>query len=128
MMSPTGSAIASSSRPPSYDAVCGERSPVRRSAQCRPTPLPDIPFAWLTKDEEQPVTINPNGNSSIAAPPNAIRVQPAAYLEFAPSPAFEANGAAHVPKYGTYLVRLVSNPLSAADPQRGWQVVTRLAP
>ncbi len=91
------------------------------------TPFQTCPFAWLTKDEAQPVTVLSDGRHSVTPPPNAIRVQPAAYLEFAPDPAFEANGAAHVPRFGTYLVRLVSNPPSAADPQRGWQIVARLS-
>lgn len=84
-------------------------------------------FAWITRDEAQPVSVIPGG-SSITPPPNAIRVQPAAYMEFAPDPAFEANGVAHMPRHGTFLVRLVSNPPSATDPQRGWQVVARLDP
>lgn len=92
------------------------------------TPFQTCPFAWLTLDEAQPVTVNPGGGSSVTPPPNAIRVQPAAYEEFAPNPAFDANGASHVPRFGTYLVRLVSNPPSAADPQRGWQIVGRLNP
>jgi hypothetical protein len=92
------------------------------------TPFQTCPFAWLTKGDAQPVTVLSDGRHSITPPPNAIRVQPAAYLEFAPDPALEANGAAHLPRFGMYLVRLVSNPPSAADPQRGWQVVARLNP
>jgi hypothetical protein len=101
-------------------------------AQLSPPPPSDTPFgncggAWITRDEVQPVTVIPGG-SAFTAPANAIRVPPAAYTEFALDPALEANGVAHVPRHGTYLVRLVSNPPSAADPQRGWQVVARLAP
>lgn len=92
------------------------------------TPFQTCPFAWLPMDEAQPVPVNPSGGGSITPPPSAIRVQPAAYEEFAPNPAFEANRAAHIPRFGTYLVRLVSNPPSAADPQRGWQIVARLSP
>jgi hypothetical protein len=97
-----------------------------------PTPPPDSPFercgyAWVTTAEIQPVTVTANG-SSFAAPPNALRVQPAAYTEFASDPAFEANDVAHVPRFGTYLLRLVSDPSSASNPGRGWQVVARLDP
>jgi hypothetical protein len=104
--------------------------------RCRPpasppppadTPFEKCPWAWLTSEETQPVTVT-QGGRSVNAPPNAINVQPEAYTEFAPDPAWTENGAAHVPRYGTYLVRLVSNPPSAADPERGWQVVARLAP
>jgi len=91
------------------------------------TPFETCPFAWLSRDESQPVTVTSDGRS-VNPPPNAIRVQPAAYMEFAPDPAFAANGVAHIPRHGTFLVRLVSNPPSAVDPQRGWQVVARLDP
>ena len=76
-------------------------------------------FAWITSSEVQPVTVTGNG-SSFEAPPNALRVQPAAYTEFAADPAFEANGVAHIPRLGTYLLRLVSNPSSGHEqPQPG---------
>lgn len=90
------------------------------------TPFENCGWAWISRDEFQPV-ITSNG-FSLATPPNAIRVQPAINTDFAPDPAYEANGVAHVPRYGTFLVRLVSYPPSAADAQRGWQVVARLDP
>lgn len=62
------------------------------------------------------------------APADALRVQPAAYLNFAPDPAADLDGAAHVPRFGTFLVRLVSNPPAADQAERGWQVVARLDP
>jgi hypothetical protein len=91
------------------------------------TPFENCPLAWLTSDEVQPVSVT-DDSRSVNDPPNAVRVQPEAYMDFAPDPAFEANRVAHVPRYGTYLVRLVANPPTAADPERGWQVVARLAP
>ena len=93
------------------------------------TPFQTCPWAWLTRDRVQPVTVNPDGGSSMAPPPNAIRVQPTAYSEFAPDPQPEPGGGANQPRFGTYLVRLVTNTSSTdALPERGWQVVARLSP
>ena len=94
---------------------------------------PDTPFetcgaAWVTTKETQPVIVSPGGTASVVPPRSAVRVQSEAYTEFAADPAFEANGVAHIPRLGTYLLRLVSNPSSASKPSRGWQVVARLDP
>jgi hypothetical protein len=83
--------------------------------------------AWVTSAAVQPVTVNGNGYA-ITPPSNAVSVQGDAYTEFAADAAFEANGVAHVPRLGTYLLRLVTNPSSASNPGRGWQVVARLDP
>ena len=65
---------------------------------------------------------------SLVVPPGAIRVQPGAYDAFAPSPASEPDGVGFVPRQGTYLVRMVSNPPGGRPAQTGWQIVARLAP
>ena len=94
---------------------------------------PDTPFeicgdAWLSRDEFQPVASGSGGGWTVAAPPVAIKVQPRAYWVFAPNPAFAADGVAHRPRFGTFLIRLVSNPPLATLPERGWQIVARLEP
>ena len=61
-------------------------------------------------------------------PAGAIRVQPGAYDEFAPSPAPEPDGVGFVPREGTYLVRMVTEPHPGANPPTGWQIVARLVP
>ncbi len=91
------------------------------------TPFVNCPWAWLTADEEQPVSATSNG-TTISPPPHAIAVQPGAYAEFAPDPQAEMPGLSDAPRQGTYLVRLVSWPVSSERPARGWQVVGRLDP
>ena len=105
--------------------------PLRCPAQGVPPP-PDTPFgncesAWLTADAVQPVTATASG-ISVVPPPGGIRVQAGAYTGYAPNPATEPDGIAHVPRRGTYLVRLVADPRPGADPAMGWQVVARLDP
>lgn len=83
---------------------------------------PDTPFvhcesAWLTADAVQPVQEAANG-ISLVPPPGGIRVQPGAYAEYAPSPATEPDGFAHVPRHGAYLVRLVADPRPAPTLRR----------
>ena len=95
-------------------------------------PPADTPFdtcggSWLMASAKEPVQRNGAG-LSIVVPPGAIRVQPGAYDAFAPSPASEADGVGMVPREGTYLVRMVSNPPGGWPAQTGWQIVARLAP
>ncbi len=95
-------------------------------------PPADTPFdtcggSWLMASAQQPVRRNGAG-FSIVVPPGAIRVQPGAYDEFAPSPASEPDGVGVVPREATYLVRMVSNPPGGRPAQIGWQIVARLAP
>lgn len=91
------------------------------------TPFEGCPPAWLTQDEVQPVegTI---GAHAIHEPDAAIHVQYGAYGDFAPHPVSTADGLTQ-PRYGTYLVRLVTDTSHRdATAARGWQVVGRLDP
>ncbi len=95
-------------------------------------PPADTPFdtcggSWLTISAQQPVRRS-GGGFSIVVPPGAIRVQPGAYHESAPSPAPEPDGIGFVPREGTYLVRLVTWTPPGGTAETGWQVVARLAP
>ncbi len=93
---------------------------------------PDTPFvvcggAWLTAGPVQPAHVTGNVGS-ITPPAGGIRVQPAAYSEFAADPAREPDGIGDQPRQGTYFVRMVPDPRPGADPATGWQIVARLAP
>ncbi len=91
------------------------------------TPFATCPWAWVTASEVQPVSVTASG-LAVTPPVGAVQVQPNAYAEFAPDPATPADGAGHVPRAGTYLLRLVQDPRPGANPQTGWQVVARLDP
>jgi hypothetical protein len=108
-----------------------EEGPIPCPLAAGPTPPQDTPFvtcpaAWLTQDEVQPVTSTAT-TITITEPPNAIRVQWGAYEAFAPDPE-TTTFAARAPRFGTYLVRLVTNTAIGPNGPRGWQVVARLAP
>jgi hypothetical protein len=95
-------------------------------------PPADTPFdtcggAWLMPAPDQPVQRHGSG-FSIVPPAGAVRVQPAAYDAYAPAPAPESDGVGFMPRQGTYLVRMVSNPPGGAPAQVGWQIVARLGP
>jgi hypothetical protein len=96
------------------------------------TPFETCPEAWLAPSAYQPVSTTDGGGVTITAPSGALRIQPEAYQEFAPNPSpdpsLEPNGIAHVPRYGTFLLRLVQNPPSGSSYQSGWQMVARLDP
>jgi beta-glucanase (GH16 family) len=92
------------------------------------TPFEACPEAWLATNADQPVSSTDAGGSTITAPSEAVRVQPEAYAEFAPNPSLEPTGVAHVPRFGTFLLRLVQNPQTGSNNQSGWQVVARLDP
>jgi hypothetical protein len=91
------------------------------------TPFTTCPWAWVTAGDVQPVTSTASG-LAVTPPVAAVQVQPNAYEEFAPDPAAPADGIGHVPRAGTYLLRLVQDPRPGASPQTGWQVVARLDP
>jgi hypothetical protein len=91
------------------------------------TPFTTCPRAWVTTGDVQPVTSTASG-LVVTPPVGAVQVQPNAYEEFAPDPAATADGFGHVPRAGTYLLRLVQDPRPGANPQTGWQVVARLGP
>ena len=91
------------------------------------TPFMTCPWAWVTASDVQPVTSTASG-LGVTPPGGAVQVQPNAYAEFAPDPATPADGIGHVPRAGTYLLRLVQDPRPGANPQTGWQVVARLDP
>jgi len=91
------------------------------------TPFTTCPRAWVTAGDVQPVTSTASG-LAVTPPTGAVQVQPNAYEEFAPDPAAPADGIGHVPRAGTYLLRLVQDPRPGASPQTGWQVIARLAP
>jgi hypothetical protein len=91
------------------------------------TPFTTCPWAWVTAGDVQPVTSSASG-LAVTPPAGAVQVQPNAYLEFAVDPAATADGIGHVPRAGTYLLRLVQDPRPGANPQTGWQVVARLGP
>jgi len=91
------------------------------------TPFFNCPWAWVTANDVQPVTSTASG-LAVTPPTGAVQVQPNAYAEFAHDPATPADGLGHVPRAGTYLLRLVQDPRPGASPQTGWQVVARLNP
>ena len=100
------------------------------SADLTDTPFEACPEAWLAPNSYQPVSTK-GGAVTITAPVGAVRVQPEAYSEYAPSPSLDPSlepiGVADVPRSGTFLLRLVQNPESGSH-QPGWQVVARLDP
>jgi hypothetical protein len=105
---------------------------VRCPAPIAPLPPADTPFAacpwaWATASEVQPVEATASG-LAVTPPVGAVQVQPNAYADFAPDPAQAVDGAGHVPRAGTYLLRLVQDPRPGANPKTGWQVIARLAP
>jgi hypothetical protein len=65
---------------------------------------------------------------SVAPPSDGVRLQPAAYAEFPSARAGEDEGPGHVPRLGTYLVRMVPDPQPGANPPSGWQLVAWLEP
>lgn len=81
--------------------------------------------AWITAVETQPVT---GSFGSWSDPSRSVRVQEGAYQQFAHDPAYEANGFAHVPRLGTYTLRLVQDMRFPVDGARGWEIVARLEP
>ncbi|HEY1169368.1 MAG TPA: hypothetical protein VGE81_10395 [Candidatus Limnocylindrales bacterium] len=91
------------------------------------TPFFNCPWAWVAASDVQPVTVTASG-LAVTPPVGAVQVQPNAYAEFAPDPATPADGIGHVPRAGTYLLRLVQDPRPGANPQTGWQMVARLDP
>ena len=91
------------------------------------TPFDRCGGSWLTASAQQPVQRNGDG-LSIVVPAGAIRVQPGAYDEFAPSPAPEPDGVGYRPREGTYLVRMVTWTPAGGRAEIGWQVIARLAP
>jgi hypothetical protein len=100
--------------------------PIPCPAPLDPMPAADTPFqacpgAWLTPTAEVPWTSN---SVDTNGPADGVRVQWGAYADFAPG-AVSTSGE---PKYGTYLVRLVTNTAIGPDGPRGWQVVGRLSP
>jgi hypothetical protein len=104
-----------------------EPCPSFASAPPADTPFDTCGGAWLMPAPDQPVQRR-GGGFSIVPPAGAVRVQPAAYDEYAPAPAAEPSGVGFVPRQGTYLVRMVSNPPGGAPAQIGWQIVARLTP
>ncbi len=91
------------------------------------TPFDQCGGSWLTTSAQQPVQRN-GGGLSIVPPRGAIRVQPFAYDEFAPSPAPEPDGVGFVPREGTYLVRMITWTPPGGRAETGWQIVARQAP
>jgi hypothetical protein len=89
------------------------------------TPAPQCPETWVASSSFQPVSGDVTGAWSVVTPTDAVRVQAGAYDEFAPDPTFEPNGVAHVPRQGSYLLRLIG---SSSGSQSGWQIVARLDP
>ena len=81
------------------------------------TPFEHCPMAWLLPRNESVVPTGPS---------DGVSVQPGAYEEYAAS--LDTPGLGPVPRYGTYLVRLVVDTRQGANGPRGWQVVARLAP
>jgi hypothetical protein len=100
------------------------------SADLTDTPFEACPDAWLAPNSYQPVSTR-GGSVTITAPVGAVRVQPEAYSEYAPSPSPEPSlepiGVADIPRSGTFLLRLVQNPESGSH-EPGWQIVARLDP
>ncbi|HEY4752199.1 MAG TPA: hypothetical protein VIH37_02870, partial [Candidatus Limnocylindrales bacterium] len=83
------------------------------------TPFQRCPWAWLG-----PTAASGHTANEVFLPADAVQVQFGAYRDFAPG----ATAASFDPKFGTYLVRLVTDTRQGANGARGWQVVARLAP
>lgn len=84
-------------------------------------PPPDTPFgngcpsSWLAASGD---------GTGFTMPPGGVPVQFGAYLDFAPGATADSRG----PKFGTYVVRLVTDTRQGAEGPLGWQVVARLNP
>ncbi|HYN55852.1 MAG TPA: hypothetical protein VES03_01520, partial [Motilibacterales bacterium] len=93
------------------------------------TPFDPCPPAWLTREEVQPVT-NAGGAITIREPEAGVRVQYSAYDSFAPDAALAPASGLAAPRYGIYVVRLVTDTRTgdADSGTKGWQVVGRLDP
>ena len=93
------------------------------------TPFDWCPPAWLTRDEVQPVT-GTGGSSGVREPEVAVRVQYSAYGTFAADAARDPGSGLVSPRFGTYVVRLVTDTRTgdADSGTKGWQVVGRLDP
>ena len=91
------------------------------------TPFDTCGGSWLMTAAQQPVQQR-GGGFTIVVPAGAIRVQPGAYDEFAPSPAPEPDGVGYRPREATYLVRMVTWTPAGGRAEMGWQVIARLAP
>lgn len=100
--------------------------PQQNPAPPADTPFEPCPGAWLTGDMVQPWTVTPT-SISMTPPAMGVRVQYGAYGQFAPDPAAQPDGTV-APRFGTYLVRLVTDTTIGPDGPRGWQVVGRLDP
>ena len=93
----------------------------------RNTPFEGCPGAWLAQDGASPWFWN-GDQIGFRKREVALEVQYGAYFDFAPNPA-TGQGGMHEPRYGTYLVRLVTDTSHRdATAARGWQVVGRLDP
>jgi hypothetical protein len=91
------------------------------------TPFVGCPGAWLTPDAVQPWFWN-GDQIGYRQPDRALLVQYGAYRDFAPNPVSGSDGFTE-PRYGTYLVRLVTDTREPeATAPRGWQVIGRLDP
>ncbi|MEI7745616.1 MAG: hypothetical protein WCK58_17910, partial [Chloroflexota bacterium] len=91
------------------------------------TPFEPCPPAWLAGEDVQPVVVS-GGSVTYVEPDPGFHVQYGAYGDFAADPAYGPVGIAE-PKFGSYLVRLVSDTrVTEAEAPRGWQVVGRLSP
>lgn len=93
------------------------------------TPFDACPPAWLTRDEVQPATSS-GGSTIVSEPAAGVRVQYSAYGAFAPDPLIDPATGLTSPRYGTYVVRLVTDARTgdADTGTKGWQVVGRLDP
>ena len=89
------------------------------------TPFQTCPPAWITADEVQPI-VRTSNSISYTEPAVGFHVQYGAYGDYAPDPGSDPLSGLVEPRFGTYLVRLLTNPNDAN--QRGWQVVARLDP
>jgi hypothetical protein len=99
--------------------------PLAAPAEPSATPLPPCPETWVASSSFQPVSGDVRGAWSVVTPPDAVQVQAGAYEDFAPNPALEPDGVAHVPREGTYLLRLVG---PASGGQSVWRIAARLDP
>lgn len=73
------------------------------------------PSSWLAASSE---------GTGFSMPADGVPVQYGAYQDFAPG----ATADSRDPKFGTYVVRLVTDTRQGSDGPRGWQVVGRLYP
>ncbi len=84
-------------------------------------PPPDTPFgtgcptSWLAPSNE---------GADFSVPTGSVPVQYGAYHDFAPG----ATADSRDPKFGTYVVRLVTDTRQGTDGPLGWQVVGRFSP